>query len=173
MPISENGSALFEALKDGLLLCKLVNNSVPNTIVEKGLHKKPKTTIHVSENLQKALTGAVKIGIQVHNVGPEDIKNGTPHLCLGLIWQVIKVHYSKKRHLKEFLINMFSPKYQVGLLRSVGSDSRGGSRSGSVENIAGKAESNQERALLSWVNNALESVKCPKKIGKLRSLSIS
>jgi hypothetical protein len=92
-PLPTAGDGLFEACRDGVLLCKLINNSVPNTISEKSLHKKPKTTIHMSENVQKALAGAVRIGCRVHNVGPEDIKNATPHLCLGLIWQIIKVNH--------------------------------------------------------------------------------
>ncbi|KAI8842123.1 calponin homology domain-containing protein [Chytridium lagenaria] len=89
LPLS--GNSLFEACKDGVLLVKLINQSVPGIINEKQVHRKPKNPIHASENLQMVITGAAAIGCQIHNIGAEDIKKGTPHLSLGLIWQIIKV----------------------------------------------------------------------------------
>ncbi|KAI8829048.1 hypothetical protein BJ741DRAFT_624325 [Chytriomyces cf. hyalinus JEL632] len=138
LPIpSRKENALFEACNDGLLLCKLINNSVPGTIVEKQLNKSTKSVIHKHENLQKALSGAVKIGVQVHNLAAEDLLKGTPHLCLGLIWQVIK----------------------VGLLSNVTSGPE--STQNSSVDIAGRAEPSThslERALLKWVNGTLNGL---------------
>ncbi|KAJ3410456.1 hypothetical protein HDV05_003718 [Chytridiales sp. JEL 0842] len=151
LPLQSN--SLFDACRDGLLLCKLINNSVPGTIQEKGLHRKAKSTIHMSENVTKALAGAVRIGCRVTNLGPEDIKNATPHLCLGLIWQIIK----------------------VGLLRSLIIDQNGQSNLGaSSENLASRSDSQQsssasEKTLLAWLNNVLENTNCPKRVNNFGS----
>jgi hypothetical protein len=37
------------------------------------------------------LNSASAIGCYIVNIGPEDLTNGTPHLVLGLIWQIIRV----------------------------------------------------------------------------------
>jgi len=37
------------------------------------------------------LNSAKAIGCNVVNIGPSDIQSGTPHLILGLIWQIVKV----------------------------------------------------------------------------------
>ncbi|KAJ3130972.1 hypothetical protein HK100_007093 [Physocladia obscura] len=140
LPISlENQDALFEACKDGILLCKLINNSVSGVVNEKGLvtRDNARNQIHKLENIQKALDGAVKIGVHVHNMSAEDIVKGTPHLVLGLVWQVIK----------------------VGLLKNVRT---GGfeSTSNSANDLASKASdptpSSLEKGLLKWVNSTLK-----------------
>ncbi|KAJ3028490.1 UNVERIFIED_CONTAM: hypothetical protein HDU68_001558 [Siphonaria sp. JEL0065] len=138
LPISSTKeNSLFEALSDGVILCKLVNNSVPGTIPEKQVTKNAKTVIHKFENLQKALAGAIKIGVHVHNLSAEDIMKGTPHLVLGLVWQVIK----------------------VGLLQNV-STSGTESANTSSNDIASKAIEpstlSLEKALLKWVNGTLK-----------------
>lgn len=43
------------------------------------------------ENHNRMLAGAKSIGVRVENIGAEDIMKGVPHLCLGLIWQILKV----------------------------------------------------------------------------------
>ncbi|KAJ3026265.1 UNVERIFIED_CONTAM: hypothetical protein HDU68_005931 [Siphonaria sp. JEL0065] len=135
LPISlTKENSLFEALSDGVILCKLVNNSVPGTIPEKQITKNAKTVIHKFENLQKALTGAIRIGVHVHNLSAEDIMKGTPHLVLGLVWQ-------------------------VGLLQNI-STSGTESANTSSNDIASKAvepsTQSLEKALLKWFNGTLK-----------------
>lgn len=43
------------------------------------------------ENLNLALNSASAIGCQVVNIGAQDLKEGKPHLVLGLLWQIIKI----------------------------------------------------------------------------------
>jgi hypothetical protein len=94
IPIStEDEHALFDACKDGVLLCKLVNHSVPGTINEKFINVKAKKLVQQLENHTTMLDGARKIGVQLSNIGGHDILNGVPHLVLGVIWQIIKVCY--------------------------------------------------------------------------------
>lgn len=46
---------------------------------------------HTQENLNLALNSASAIGCQVVNIGAQDLKEGRPHLVLGLLWQIIKI----------------------------------------------------------------------------------
>ncbi|XP_006731836.1 plastin-1 [Leptonychotes weddellii] len=66
LPMNPNDGSLFKSLADGILLC-------------------------VTENLNLALNSASAIGCTVVNIGAQDLKEGKPHLVLGLLWQIIKV----------------------------------------------------------------------------------
>jgi len=46
------------------------------------------------ENLTLALTSSQAIGCNIVNIGPEDLQAGKPHLVLGILWQIIRVHIS-------------------------------------------------------------------------------
>lgn len=91
LPIKEDGDALFSACKSGIVLCKLINDAVPETIDERAINKKAKHPVEISENQTLMLNSARAIGCNVVNIDAEDMKAGTPHLCLGLIWQIVKI----------------------------------------------------------------------------------
>ena len=42
------------------------------------------------ENLTLALTSAQSIGCNIVNIDANDLTKGTPHLVLGLLWQIIR-----------------------------------------------------------------------------------
>jgi hypothetical protein len=91
LPIAEDGMALFTAVSDGLILCKLINSSVPNTVDERTINKGKLNTFTIHENQTLAINSASSIGCSVVNIGPQDLIEGRPHLVLGLLWQIIKV----------------------------------------------------------------------------------
>uniref|UniRef100_A0A7N9ANW5 Plastin-3 n=1 Tax=Mastacembelus armatus TaxID=205130 RepID=A0A7N9ANW5_9TELE len=91
LPINPSTEALFKAVADGIVLCKLINLSVPDTIDERTINKKKLTPFTTQENLNLALNSASAIGCQVVNIGAQDLKEGKPHLVLGLLWQIIKI----------------------------------------------------------------------------------
>ncbi|XP_076595724.1 plastin-3-like [Chaetodon auriga] len=91
LPINPNNEDLFKAVADGIVLCKLINLSVPDTIDERTINKKKLTAFTTQENLNLALNSASAIGCQVVNIGAQDLKEGKPHLVLGLLWQIIKI----------------------------------------------------------------------------------
>ncbi|KAM5145286.1 plastin-3 [Mantella aurantiaca] len=91
LPMNPNTNDLFRALRDGIVLCKMVNLSVPDTIDERAINKKKLTAFTIQENLNLALNSASAIGCHVVNIGAEDLKAGKPHLVLGLLWQIIKI----------------------------------------------------------------------------------
>lgn len=91
IPMNPNTDDLFKAVGDGIVLCKMINLSVPDTIDERAINKKKLTPFIVQENLNLALNSASAIGCHVVNIGAEDLRAGKPHLVLGLLWQIIKI----------------------------------------------------------------------------------
>uniref|UniRef100_A0A8C9TR39 Lymphocyte cytosolic protein 1 (L-plastin) n=1 Tax=Scleropages formosus TaxID=113540 RepID=A0A8C9TR39_SCLFO len=91
LPIDPSTNDLFKAMGDGIILCKMINLSVPDTIDERTINKKKLTPFTIQENLNLALNSASAIGCHVVNIGAEDLKEGRQHLVLGLLWQIIKI----------------------------------------------------------------------------------
>ncbi|XP_061559351.1 plastin-3 [Phycodurus eques] len=91
LPMDPTTDSLFTSVADGILLCKMINQSVPDTIDERTINKKKLTPFTVQENLNLALNSASAIGCHVVNIGALDLKAGKPHLVLGLLWQIIKI----------------------------------------------------------------------------------
>jgi plastin-1 len=100
-------------IADGLILCKLINDSVPDTIDERVLNKtttkthrripsqpgasqgatgapKALNNFQMTENNNIVIQSAKAIGCSVVNIGSADIIEGREHLVLGLIWQIIR-----------------------------------------------------------------------------------
>ncbi|KAJ1090526.1 hypothetical protein NDU88_003658 [Pleurodeles waltl] len=90
IPMDPSENSLFRSLRDGILLCKMINLSQPDTIDERAINKKKLTPFTMSENLNLALNSASAIGCTVVNIGSQDLQEGKPHLVLGLLWQIIK-----------------------------------------------------------------------------------
>ncbi|KAF7430374.1 hypothetical protein PC9H_006079 [Pleurotus ostreatus] len=93
-PIPTDTMQLFDECKDGLILCKLINDSVPDTIdtrvLNKGQGRKPLNAFQITENNNILIASAKAIGCSVVNIGSSDIAEGREHLILGLIWQIIR-----------------------------------------------------------------------------------
>lgn len=91
IPINPDDDSLFKACQDGVLICKLVNMVSKDIIHEKVINYPPKLNhFQVIENCNLAINSAKSIGMSVVNVGPHDIIEGTPHIILGLSWQLIR-----------------------------------------------------------------------------------
>ncbi|KAK4200795.1 putative Fimbrin [Triangularia verruculosa] len=94
LPFPTDTFEMFDECKDGLVLAKLINDSVPDTIDERVLNrpKKPKklNAFQMTENNNIVIESAKGIGCSVVNIGAGDIIEVREHLILGLIWQVIR-----------------------------------------------------------------------------------
>lgn len=95
LPFSTETFQIFDECRDGLVLSKLINDSVPDTIDTRVLNmptarKKTLNNFQMSENANIVITSAKAIGCVVVNVHAEDIIDGKEHLILGLIWQIIR-----------------------------------------------------------------------------------
>ncbi|KIW29964.1 uncharacterized protein PV07_05748 [Cladophialophora immunda] len=95
LPFPTDTFEMFDHCKDGLVLSKLINDSVPDTIDERVLNKpgrkiKSLNAFHMTENNNIVIESAKGIGCSVVNVGAGDIIEVREHLILGLIWQIIR-----------------------------------------------------------------------------------
>ncbi len=94
-----NSEKLFEKFADGLILAKLINEAVPDTIDLKNLRLENIKTFDAIENNAAVIKGAKDIGCQVSNITPADLSKGTPHLVFGLLWQILKIGRSRRADL--------------------------------------------------------------------------
>ncbi|KAI3673842.1 hypothetical protein L6452_39972 [Arctium lappa] len=102
LPIDPSSNALFELVKDGVLLCKLINVAVPNTIDDRAINTKRELNLwERNENHTLCLNSAKAIGCTVVNVGCQDLAEGRPHLVLGLISQIIKIQLLADLNLRK------------------------------------------------------------------------
>ncbi|KIV93092.1 hypothetical protein PV10_04336 [Exophiala mesophila] len=95
LPFPTDTFEMFDQCKDGLVLSKLINDSVPDTIDERVLNKPGKkiktlNAFHQTENNNIVIESAKGIGCSVVNIGAGDIIEVREHLILGLIWQIIR-----------------------------------------------------------------------------------
>ncbi|KAL9135288.1 MAG: hypothetical protein Q9175_003524 [Cornicularia normoerica] len=95
LPFPTDTFEMFDDCRDGLVLAKLINDSVPDTIDERVVNrpgKKIKTlnAFHMTENNNIVINSAKGIGCSVVNIGSGDIIEVREHLILGLIWQIIR-----------------------------------------------------------------------------------
>ncbi|KAI0134686.1 fimbrin [Xylariales sp. AK1849] len=95
LPFPTDTFEMFDECKDGLVLAKLINDSVPDTIDERvmnvpGRKVKKLNAFHMTENNNIVIESARGIGCSVVNIGSGDIIEAREHLILGLIWQIIR-----------------------------------------------------------------------------------
>lgn len=143
IPMDANSDTeLFAAVGNGIILCKMINLSVPDTIDERTINKKKLTPFTIQENLNLALNSASAIGCHVVNIGAEDLKEGKPYLVLGLLWQVIKIGLFAD-------IELSRNEALIALLRE-------------GENLEDLMKLSPEELLLRWANYHLEGAGCQK-----------
>lgn len=95
LPFATDTFEMFDQCRDGLVLAKLINDSVPDTIDERVLNRvgkkiKKLNAFQMTENNNIVIESAKGIGCSVVNIGSGDIIEGREHLILGLIWQIIR-----------------------------------------------------------------------------------
>lgn len=105
VPINIDSMDIFTSVRDGILLCKLINAAVPDTIDVRALNF-PKSRsrglniYEIKENQNLCINAATSIGCTTVNVHNTDIIEGKPHIILGLIWQIVKVQLLALINLK-------------------------------------------------------------------------
>eukprot|EP00300_Choanocystis_sp_HF-7_P027604 c32762_g1_i1.p2 GENE.c32762_g1_i1~~c32762_g1_i1.p2 ORF type:complete len:638 (+),score=187.49 c32762_g1_i1:31-1914(+) len=91
LPMDPESMALFPACNDGILLCKLINDAVPNTIDERAINQKNLNAFKIVENQNLVINSAKAIGCNVVNIGQADLSEGKHIIIMGLIWQIIRI----------------------------------------------------------------------------------
>jgi len=144
LPIGDD-RGLFKVCKDGRLLCKLINNSVPDSIDTRVINmKEGMTQFQAYENLNLAINSAKAIGCSIINIGAEDIWDEKEHLVLGMIWQVIRIGLMAEINLKDHpeLFRLLEP----------------------GEDLKAFLNLPPEKILLRWVNHHLKNAGSDKRI---------
>ncbi|KAF7858727.1 uncharacterized protein EAF02_011051 [Botrytis sinoallii] len=154
LPFPTDTFEMFDECKDGLVLAKLINDSVPDTIDERVLNrpgKKIKTlnAFHMTENNNIVIESAKGIGCSVVNIGSGDIIEVREHLILGLIWQVIR----------RGLLNKIDIKLHPELYRLLEDD----------ETLEQFLRLPPEQILLRWVNYHLKAANWPRRVANFSS----
>eukprot|EP01121_Diplochlamys_sp_Union-15-3_P013330 TRINITY_DN4119_c0_g1_i1.p1 TRINITY_DN4119_c0_g1~~TRINITY_DN4119_c0_g1_i1.p1 ORF type:complete len:523 (+),score=101.08 TRINITY_DN4119_c0_g1_i1:38-1606(+) len=145
LPLNPSTEDLFHKVKDGRLLCKLINNAVPETIDERVINKGAKlNTFQATENHNLCINSAKSIGCSVVNIGSQDLIEGREHLILGLIWQIVRIGLLAKLNLTMHpeLYRLLEP----------------------GEDIQDFLKLPPEQILLRWVNYHLKKAGSPKRI---------
>ena len=137
MPLDKEGNNLYEKVKDGILMCKIINHSCADTIDERAINKKNLSLYNKHENLTLALNSAQSIGCNVINIDAHDLIKGKPHLVLGLLWQIIRIG----------LFNQITLEHCPGLVRLL--------KDG--EEMQDLMQLSPEATLIRWVNYHLEN----------------
>lgn len=145
LPLDQNGDNLYEAIKDGILLCKIINFSCPDTIDERAINKKNLTLYTKHENLTLALNSAQAIGCNIVNIDAHDLAKGKPHLSLGLLWQIIRIG----------IFNQINLEHCPGLVNLVGGD---------IDELGDLMKLSPENILLRWVNHHLNNAGVSRRI---------
>ncbi|KAK3158331.1 hypothetical protein QOZ80_2AG0135750 [Eleusine coracana subsp. coracana] len=102
LPLDPESNQLFNLVRDGVLLCKLINVAVPGTIDERAINtKKDPNPWERNENHTLCLNSAKAIGCTVVNIGTQDLIEARPHLVLGLLSQIIKIQLLADLNLKK------------------------------------------------------------------------
>ncbi|KYR00554.1 actin binding protein [Tieghemostelium lacteum] len=98
IPIDPKSDLIFDSLKDGIILCKLINAIKPGTLNENTVKlNQPKLNLfEMNVNLEKCLNAAKSIGCSILNIGPVDFQEGKRHLILSILWQLIKIDLLNK-----------------------------------------------------------------------------
>lgn len=92
IPINPDNMELFSVLKNGIVLCKLINCAVPGTIDERVINKKENMNIFLcTENLKLGLAAAKSIGVKVIGIDQTTILEQKFTHILGILWQIIKI----------------------------------------------------------------------------------
>jgi hypothetical protein len=80
LPIDGLSDALLNAVHDGILPCNLASSdALDKHVIATG---KKLNTFSVLANITLALSTANSLGLSIVNIGPPDIRDGTPHLML-------------------------------------------------------------------------------------------
>lgn len=103
IPINPESMDLFPSIKNGIILCKLINVAYKGTIDERVINKKENMNIFLcTENLKLALSSAKAIGVKVIGIDQSTILEQRFPLILGILWQIIKIILLANVSIKQY-----------------------------------------------------------------------
>ena len=144
LPINTENMDLFIALRDGIILCKLIN-LIEHKIDEKVINLKNSLNIfQMTENLNLAINSSKIIGCNIIGINSSIIIEQKYAMVLGLLWQIIR----------QVLMKDISIKIYPQLIRLLNEG----------ESLEDLIKLSQEDLLLRWFNYHLTAAGHPDKI---------
>ena len=118
LPIDPESNDIFDRLKNGVILCKLMNKIQEGTIDDRVINTKDNMNVfQQAENLNLALSAAKSLGITTIGMNKDIFleANKNPSMALGLMWQIAKQIMLQKINLKNFpeLVRLLNPGEQL------------------------------------------------------------
>lgn len=83
---------LYEDVKDGNLLLKVIDKISPGSVNWKLVDENPKNKFKKNSNCNVAVEAMKKAGYRTPGIGGKDIHEGNKKLTLALIWQLMRNH---------------------------------------------------------------------------------
>ena len=145
LPIDPDTNQVFERLKNGILLCYLINKAVPGTIDERVINKKDNMNVfQATENLNLGLSAARSIGVRMSSIDAGTFRDEDKISILGVLWQIVKQVVLVKITLKNYpqLVRLLNEGEQLSDLLKL----------------------SPEELLLRWFNYHLKAAEYPKPI---------
>ncbi|VDN04786.1 unnamed protein product [Thelazia callipaeda] len=139
---------LFEDLKDGVLLCHLIE-VLTGEILPINKRKELKRVHHIS-NLTTALGALRRRGLDLVNNNPADIADGNPRIICGLIWQMI-LHFQIENNVQ--LLREWG--FELNFAGSPSTSKVDGGGSPLSKLRVGRLKAPVDRVVLRWVNAQL------------------
>jgi len=149
MPINPDTDDLFKKVRDGVLIAKFINMIEEKTIDWRAVNYKKGGGLNqfkIIENQNLNISAAKSIGLRIHNVSAEELRDGdkNPTLVLGFMWQAVK----------QQLLGSINLKAHPELIRLLEDG----------EEMSDLLALPPEQILLRWVNYHLAKENYPKRI---------
>ena len=101
LPVDPDNDDIFHIMSDGLVLIKLINTIEPGRVDMRAVNKGKSLNIYkIRENLSLAITACQGM-IKLIGIGQDTFLDKTPHLILGVLWQVCRLISTKSVSLKD------------------------------------------------------------------------
>lgn len=101
IPINPENDDIFHSMEDGIVLSKLINQAVENTIDMRAVNQKKNMNVYmVKENLNLALNAAKGIGLKLPGITAQAFIDKKHHLILAVLWQIMRLVLTKSIDLK-------------------------------------------------------------------------
>ncbi|KAK9901251.1 hypothetical protein WJX75_002456 [Coccomyxa subellipsoidea] len=105
LPLQPTAAALIAACRDGILLCKLLNSCVPDSLDERALNLPADASSELArrealQNNALCINAAKALGCSLADVTPEDIFEGKEEAVRSCVWQIIRLRALKDVSVK-------------------------------------------------------------------------
>lgn len=84
---------LYDDVKDGVLLCKVIDKLQPGLLDWKKVDQAPKNDFNRNINSQQAVDACKALKFKLVAVGGNDFTKGNKTPILALVWQLVRFHY--------------------------------------------------------------------------------